>query len=1677
MNGKLIFSVIILLLLVNWLAAVEDVQVHSVSSSPTSLAITATFPVPQRTSSNLPGNNSSGYYLYYTGWPEIQQAGYPRVPVITKLFSLPGQKINFSVKKLETAQAVAGNYLYNEPDPAETSSSSVAGTVGTGSTPWVEISYQGLFRGLPLFAIHFFPVKVDPQNQRVEYIKTITVDITVATIAKEGSAAVQTISATEHAVLNQVLLNGNSINYKTLHTLAKPAAALQRFKNGRYKILLGADGLYQISYDDLVKYEVPLEQFDTRKLIITERGQEIPVYFKGGEDGVFNPGDYFEFWAEKNKNQDSETSPDLYNDPFSDVNVYWLEQGEKNGLRMVEENGALRNTNSDPFNGGYYTPPYFLETIHFEKDISFIRLGNASVDSVAYKLDHWFYDNGISAVGSRSYKAFLPYPYNNSTRSVFAKAMMRGLSLWDIQINNYNNHQVEIWLNNEKVGDSGPWMNQDLQVISNIGGQGIFQGNIQHGDNDFRIVMDQPGVTDIALLNWFEITYQRQYRAYQNSIKFKQEELVLQNRSINTFQFEIDGFNASNIEVYKPGISKLVNNRVDYITAEDNISSYRLTFQDEIFYPGIEYVVLTPDAKKKPLRIVADLPWNPEQSAQSAPSLLETTNSAEYLIVTDGSFYENVLQLKAYRQQAGLKTEVVCVEDIYDEFNYGIKSPIVLRDFLKYVYENWDQSRPLLYVVLVGDASYDYKTTSVEQKDLVPTLLFETKKYGATAADDLYALVSGTDPIPDLIISRIPIRDNAQLTAYLGKIQEYEDPTNRGEWRNKGLFISGNDAATNEQFTAQPAFRAQNQRLINMNVPSAFISRKLNTIRDQSLPSDPNFGSTTDLINYFDDGLSFVTFYGHGGGGIWSDVQLLNNDDIDRLNNQGKYPFITSMTCFTGSFENSSMDAIAEKLLLAPAKGAIGLYASSGLGWLHNDFALGWNLTSFMYAPGLTLGEAMLLAEIHYLANDQYVTEEYSTIIPGYAGLKYSMVRQYNLLGDPYLSLTPPADELKLSGSNSMPQPGDTLQIVIQAPFLSGAGRIELANENHELITEQFYTLNNAQAAVSLSVPENLPTGQYLFAKAQALSSSGDQDARGVLAMTINKPLVDSVLVSPQNLQVGDSVFFSVFITTPLSLNRVRLINLKGANGSYYVLNLTRTGDSLWTHAEGFGPYSQADTIGFDIEIMDGNGDLYLSRLHEFTVADARPDLEVVKNSIRLGGAQEIELQAVIRNNSSFELNQVDLGVFLDSYTGAESPYSSLLLDLQAGQKQQISIPLAAASLLTPDRKIFMVIDYPKKITERYENNNEQYTSFAGDLYSVTSPLGTSADGLVNDTVNYQGLCRFFVAPQSINLASVLKFSRNQEPFYIESKTQPGFSYLTFEGITDSCSIEIELLNQSAQLSSPAYLEFSLATEQYGSQFLQNIYICKFEPRLGRWVALAENTLGPGKIYTNTLTGGEFALFHIEDNDEPEIEITINGRTIHQDMMIPENPRIAFILQDKNGINLSSGFSVMVDENSLPGDWINYPDSIQNANAISILATPELSAGKHNLTVSACDAKGNTTTRSVDFIITGDFQIQIFGNYPNPFTESTIIALQIISPNVLDELEVKIYTVSGRLIRKITSLAEYPDEQWDPGYHEIEWNGRDNDGIKVANGVYFAVLRAKLKGESIEKTLKLAKLR
>ena len=114
-----------------------------------------------------------------------------------------------------------------------------------------------------------------------------------------------------------------------------------------------------------------LASINPRKLHLFNKGQEVPIYFHGGGDGSFDSADYFEFWGEKNLNDLNILYPEIYNDPFSDINVYWLYESDANGLRLVEESGAL----IEPNPANYLVPSYYNEHIHFEEDNYFAHFG------------------------------------------------------------------------------------------------------------------------------------------------------------------------------------------------------------------------------------------------------------------------------------------------------------------------------------------------------------------------------------------------------------------------------------------------------------------------------------------------------------------------------------------------------------------------------------------------------------------------------------------------------------------------------------------------------------------------------------------------------------------------------------------------------------------------------------------------------------------------------------------------------------------------------------------------------------------------------------------------------------------------------------------------------------------------------------------------------------------------------------------------------------------------------------------------------------------------------------------------------------------------------------------------------------------------------------------------------
>ena len=76
--------------------------------------------------------------------------------------------------------------------------------------------------------------------------------------------------------------------------------------------------------------------------------------------------------------------------------------------------------------------------------------------------------------------------------------------------------------------------------------------------------------------------------------------------------------------------------------------------------------------------------------------------------ISHADFLAAIQPLADYRASRGIRVSVIDVQDIYDEFSHGMRTPHAIKDFLQVAYSTWAGPVPE-YVVLLGDGSYDFK--------------------------------------------------------------------------------------------------------------------------------------------------------------------------------------------------------------------------------------------------------------------------------------------------------------------------------------------------------------------------------------------------------------------------------------------------------------------------------------------------------------------------------------------------------------------------------------------------------------------------------------------------------------------------------------------------------------------------------------------------------------------------------------------------------------------------------------------------------------------------------------------------------------------------------------------------------------------------------------------------------
>ena len=287
-------------------------------------------------------------------------------------------------------------------------------------------------------------------------------------------------------------------------------------------------------------------------------------------------------------------------------------------------------------------------------------------------------------------------------------------------------------------------------------------------------------------------------------------------------------------------------------------------------------------------------------------------------IVSNADFLTQMAPLAALRATQGHQAKVVSVDDVYDEFGFGQRSPRALKDFLSHARATW--SVPPRYVVLAGDATFDPRDyAGLGVGDFVPTRLVDMSEIELeTASDDWFTDIN-EDGLPDFAIGRLPVRTTAQASTVVAKLTGY-DAEPAGAWSTSLALVTDTDDPTVH-------FRSSSADL-ETRLPSSYVPHRL----DRDVLGVATLRS--DLFGLVNQGQLIVNYLGHGSTYIWGKTgELLTTADIGSnwTTSGSRLPFVVAMNCLNGFFQGIYGEESLAETLLRNGGGAVAVWASSSL--------------------------------------------------------------------------------------------------------------------------------------------------------------------------------------------------------------------------------------------------------------------------------------------------------------------------------------------------------------------------------------------------------------------------------------------------------------------------------------------------------------------------------------------------------------------------------------------------------------------------------------------------------------------------------------------------------------------------------------------------------------------------
>ncbi len=1436
-----------------------------------------------------------------------------------------------------------------------------------------EITASGFLRDRRVVCVSLYPARcTSPNTLQLAQSLRFRIDFNAGSIALSATSAEDPFDA---------LFSARLVNEAQSRGWRRAATPARLFKSvlqpSTVRLYLNEDGVYAVSGLELAEAGVDLSAVDPRTLALSCGGRPVPLIVEGFADGRFDYQDRILFIGEHLRGDNSFLSP------FSDNAVYQLSWNGGPGLRFAP-------LNVEPTGDWAKSSDAARFTAHLEKDVLYDRLVSFNDE----KADHWFWARLSNA---ETFSLPVELPGAVSERPFTFRCAFHGLT---VSKTTNVNHHILVSLNDRPIGEV--YGSGISPFVMSASGSMPAEKTLRL---TFRLPLDIPGVTDDhVFLNWFEFTYDRRLTAQNGFLSF--------DASGSGGDLRLNGFVQEDVLLLTADGRRL--NGYAVRRADDG---FELLMSSKGLSPTRVYAV---DGRglRKVARIEADEPSD----------LRNPENRADYIIITHRDFMRSAERLAAYRESRGLKTMVVDVQDIFDEFSGSVFDPHAIRSFLKTAYETWRRPAPA-YVLLFGDTTYlmDKDAAAASSfKSFVPSFMVYTVSFGMTSSDNYFAAVSGDDDLPDLFIGRLPANNESEAEAMIDKIIAYETREPFAEWRRNVTLASGSG-----DFFGQAA-----QYTADNCLPRWLALRRLSTDY-----TSPYFHTSEELIDWINQGQNILNFLVHGAGEMIDDAKLLEKDDLLRLRNADKYPFCVTMSCYIGHFDNPERQSLGEAMLTAPNKGIMALFGSAGKSYRYADFYFNNAVFDGIFRHGRrTLGEITTLAKYDLMSQTRGFVEP---------------VRNFLLLGDPALALRLPNESLELRLSKTVLAEGDRLRVSGRTP---GAGVLTLtASTKDTVLAEQRVDVSGSFDVELLTMTPQLrrrwgPAGGEGFVT--AVFRSGESAAAGAKGFSVVRPLVKRCAPLPeQPVGFQPFAFIAEIDSAAAAESGLQELVLQWTTGAdWNDAPMNRFSTNLWRTADSFS-LEEGTAVSFRLKMRNASGTI-VGEAQQLTVL-YRPDLysNVPLRWVSNGGDRML---ITVKNRGGSDARNVPLSV-------VDRSNNRLLVDrlvvprVRSRADTTIAVPAAPAA---GSFDYELVIDPDDVVPEEEESNNR----LTGTARRVTPTQGSA------------GVLRFFDDEATVSIpANCLPRGTSVELIASDNKATSSSARLVPLKTPNAPARSFSLRFADSTLTAETPIRITVAYDPQDSLTAaciaaQSARLYAYHPDFRLWKALTSTHVAAGCRFAADLPAGltTFALMASDDRTAPQIRIDAEGQHLADGDRMPPRPTLLVTLEDDAAVDISpDALRLTLDGVPLRENGYAMTFSADNPRRAHLTLSTDFTEGDHELVVSAADIHGNVVSRSLRFSIAETFGLRFVANHPNPFVDRTTIAFYIDA--MAAKVKLDIFTVSGRRLRA-WELVDIT------GYHEIDWDGTDDDGRPVANGVYYLKMVAVNDQKRIERIEKMAKL-